>query len=215
MLRRIDEIFAETARQTGIADLDGRVRSAFESVPRHRFVSSAAQDFAYRDSAFSIGYGQTISQPFIVALMTQLAEISDTAKVLEVGTGSGYQAAVLAELAHQVYSIEVVAELASAASALLAELGYDDVQVRCGDGFAGWAEHAPFDAILVTAATPRPPPPLVEQLARGGRMVLPLGRPAETQDLALLTKDDDGEVSIRSILPVVFVPMIRNRASNG
>jgi protein-L-isoaspartate(D-aspartate) O-methyltransferase len=215
MLERIAEIFAENARDTGIANLDERVRSAFDRVPRHRFMPASALDFAYRDTALSIGYGQTISQPFMVALMTQLVGISDTATVLEVGTGSGYQAAVLAELAHYVYSIEVVAQLASAASAVLAELGYDNVEVRCGDGFAGWAEHAPFDAILVTAATPRPPPLLVEQLARGGHMVVPLGRPAETQDLVLVTKDGGGEVAIRSVLPVAFVPLVRSEPGTG
>jgi protein-L-isoaspartate(D-aspartate) O-methyltransferase len=209
MVRRVSELMLATAPETGLDRLDARVCAAMEAVPRHRFVPTEARHRAYADCALPIGHGQTISQPFIVALMTQLAAISPDAKVLEVGTGSGYQAAVLGKLAARVHSIEIVPELTRRAHAVLAELGYENVEVRTGDGFAGWPEQAPFDVILVTAAAPEPPPPLVAQLRPGGRMVLPLGSPGGLQDLVLLCKRSDGEIEAVSELPVAFVPLTR------
>lgn len=210
MVRHVAELMAETASVTGIEKLDPRVREALARVPRHRFVPDDELDLAYADAALAIGCGQTISQPFVVALMTQLAALTATSDVLEIGTGSGYQAAVLAQLARRVYSIEIVPELARSAAATLRELEIDNVEVRCSDGFSGWEEHAPFDAILVTAATPQPPPPLVAQLACGGRMLIPLGEPWRTQDLVLLEKRTDGEIEIAHELPVAFVPFTRD-----
>lgn len=183
---------------------DPRVLDAMRKVPRHRFVPEAQRDAAYRDGPLPIGERQTISQPFIVAAMTELAGLDANSKVLEIGTGSGYQAAVLAEVAGSVYSIEIVPELARRAAAWLERAGYDAVQLREGDGYAGWPEAAPFDAILVTAAPPRVPEPLVEQLAVGGRMVIPVG--GLSQELLVLTRTETG-VERRSVFPVLFVPM--------
>ena len=215
MVRRVSEIMAATAPETGIEDLDDHVRAALEAVPRHRFVPAEMRERAYADAALPIGYGQTISQPFIVALMTQLASVSPGSIVLEVGTGSGYQAAVLAELAERVYSIEIVPELTRRASAVLTDLGYDNIEVRSGDGFCGWEEHAPFDVVLLTAAAPEVPPPLVEQLRPGGRMILPLGLPGGPQNLVLLTKQLDGGIEATCELPVAFVPLIREDLEAG
>jgi len=209
MVRHVAELMVATAPETGIAGLDPQVRGAMEAVPRHCFVPMGKQARAYADSPLAIGHGQTISQPFIVALMTQLAALSSSSIVLEVGTGSGYQAAVLAALARQVYTVEIVPELARSSASVLRELGVANVEVRCGDGYAGWEEHAPFDVILVTAATPEVPPPLVSQLAEGGRMVLPLGRASQTQDLVLLQKRADGTIETMHELPVAFVPLTR------
>ncbi len=211
MVRQVLAQVAATAAHTGVDALSPRVRAALEAVPRHRFVPEAVRDLAYDDSALPIDCDQTISQPFIVALMTQLAAPDEGSRVLDVGTGSGYQAAVLSALAGRVYTIETVPELARRAAALLAELSCDNVEVRCGDGFAGWEEHAPFDAILVAAATPEPPPPLVEQLARGGRLVVPLGEPFQIQELVLIRKREDGTVATVRELPVAFVPLTRSR----
>ncbi|MFW5877452.1 MAG: protein-L-isoaspartate(D-aspartate) O-methyltransferase [Myxococcota bacterium] len=183
---------------------DDRVLEAMARVPRHRFVPAAQRSQAYEDRPLSIGHDQTISQPYIVALMTQLAEVQEGDKVLEIGTGSGYQAAVLAELGAELYTIEIVEPLGKRARELLDELGYDDAHVRIGDGYAGWPEHAPYDAIVVTAAPPEIPAPLKEQLADGGRMVVPVGK--VTQELRVLTKTDDGLAEHKSI-PVRFVPM--------
>jgi protein-L-isoaspartate(D-aspartate) O-methyltransferase len=210
MVRQIGTLIAATAGETESQSLDDRVRAAFESVPRHRFVPESLLSSAYADTPLPIGHGQTISQPFIVALMTQLACVSPESNVLEVGTGSGYQAAILGELARCVYSIEIVPELAERADSLLKELGYTNVEVGCRDGFAGWEKHAPFDAILVTAAAPEPPPPLVEQLRPGGHMVLPIGLPRRTQELVLLSKRADGRVEALRELRVAFVPLTRD-----
>ncbi len=207
MVDRVAELMEATAPETGIEKLDSRVRRALEEVPRHRFVPEKMRRQAYADTALKIGYGQTISQPFIVALMTQLAEVSPDASVLEVGTGSGYQAAILGKLARRVHSIEIVPELAQRAASVLGELGYPNVEVRCSDGSEGWPELAPFDAILITAAGPEPPPPLIEQLAPGGRMVLPLGHPFQSQDLVLMRKQSDGAIEVVRELPVAFVPL--------
>ena len=188
---------------------DPKVLSAMETVERHRFVPAELQDQAYADRALPIGRGQTISQPYIVALMTELLELKPGARVLEVGTGSGYQAAVLSLLARHVYTVEIVEPLAREAEDRLRELGYTNVTVRAGDGYEGGAEHAPFDAIMVTAAPDHVPSPLVRQLAAGGRMVIPVGPVHAVQDLRLLVKRADGAVDSRSVLPVRFVPVTR------
>jgi protein-L-isoaspartate(D-aspartate) O-methyltransferase len=184
--------------------MDRQVLEAMRTVPRHLFVPREYRAEAYRDGPLPIGKGQTISQPYIVAIMTELLAIDSTSKVLEIGTGSGYQAAVLAEISDSVYTIEIIPELAQRADRLLDSLGYVDIHVKAGDGYLGWPEAAPFDAIIVTAAAPRIPEPLVEQLKMGGRMVIPVGD--FTQELMLLTKSDDGVVE-KSIIPVRFVPM--------
>jgi protein-L-isoaspartate(D-aspartate) O-methyltransferase len=181
-----------------------RVLNALRKVPRHEFVPVAARHDAYGDHPLPIGHGQTISQPYIVAFMTDALGLSGGEKVLEVGTGSGYQSAVLAEVARSVYSIEIVAPLAEEARERMARLGYRNVFVRAGDGYKGWAENAPFDAIIVTAAAPRIPEPLKAQLKDGGRLVIPVGE--STQELVLLTRRGD-TFEERRVLPVVFVPM--------
>ncbi len=197
----------------GEPEISQGVLDALSRVPRHRFVPPAQRPHAYLDQPLPIGFGQTISQPYIVALMTELARVDAGSHVLEVGTGCGYQAAVLAELAGRVFSIELVDELAEEASERLARLGYGNVEVRAGDGWHGWAEHAPFDAILVTAAAPEVPPALLEQLALGGRLVVPVGEPgAFAQRLELLEKDEAGVVSRRTVAPVAFVPLRRRRS---
>ena len=184
---------------------DERVLNAMSSVPRHLFVPDAYKSQAYEDYPLSIGYGQTISQPYIVAYMTEMLQLAGDEKVLEIGTGSGYQAAVLAECAKEVYSIEIIEPLCKSAARLLADLGYSNCHVRCGDGYAGWPEEAPFDAIIVTAAPPKMPRTLVRQLASGGRMIIPIG--SYYQQLKLVSKDANGRVSEKKLLPVRFVPM--------
>jgi len=181
------------------------VLRAMARVPRHRFVAAELANAAYDDHPLPIGHGQTISQPYIVALMTQLIAPTPRSRVLEVGTGSGYQAAVLAELCKEVYGIEIVKPLADEARARLTALGYKNVTVRHGDGYRGWKEHAPFDAILVAAAASHVPQPLVEQLAPGGRLVMPVGD--HFQELLVIHKQGDGSLQRRSVIPVVFVPM--------
>ncbi|HLE71098.1 MAG TPA: protein-L-isoaspartate(D-aspartate) O-methyltransferase [Vicinamibacteria bacterium] len=190
---------------------DPRVLAAMGRVPRHLFVPAALRFRAYADHPLPIGNGQTISQPYIVALMTQLAEVEADDVVLEIGTGSGYQAAVLSEIVREVATIEIVPELADTARTRLAELGYKDVTVRTGDGYLGWKEKAPFDAILVTAAAPEVPPPLVEQLAPGAILVIPVGPQSQVQSLLRIEKAADGTTVTREILPVVFVPLVRER----
>jgi len=185
-----------------------RVLAAMRKVPRHRFVPAHAAAGAYEDHPLPIGHGQTISQPYIVAYMSEALEVTAQHKVLEIGTGSGYQAAILGELAKQVYTIEIVAPLADRARDVLKTLGYRNVQVRTGDGYAGWPEHAPFDRIIVTAAPDHVPQPLVDQLAMNGRMVIPVGR--DYQEMVILTKTDRGVVQKRTI-PVRFVPLVREK----
>jgi len=185
------------------------VLAAMRKVPRHEFVPEFARPHAYDDRPLPIGEGQTISQPYIVALMTDLARLKPGERVLEVGTGSGYQAAVLAEVGAEVYTIEILEPLARSAAARLKRLGYEKVEVKAGDGYLGWKEHAPFDAILVTAAAEPVPPPLIEQLKPGGRLVMPLGQPWETQVLVVIEKDASGKTRTRRIAPVVFVPLTR------
>lgn len=191
---------------------DPRVLDAMRAVQRHRLVPAHLAAEAYDDRPLPIGHGQTISQPYIVALMTQLAAVSPTDRVLEVGTGSGYQAAVLAELAAQVYTVEIVAPLAQQAARDLRALGYDNIEVRAGDGYAGWPEHAPFDAIVVTAAPARIPAPLLEQLKPGGRLVIPVGPLHSAQELRLVEKQADGSVRERGVVPVRFVPLTGDAA---
>jgi protein-L-isoaspartate(D-aspartate) O-methyltransferase len=186
---------------------DPRVLQAMRTVPRHRLVPADVAAEAYADRPLPIGHGQTISQPYIVALMTQLADVAPGDRVLEVGTGSGYQAAVLAELAEEVYTVEIVAPLGERAARDLRALGYGNVEVRVGDGYAGWPEHAPYDAIVVTAAPQRIPAPLLEQLRPGGRLVIPVGPMHAAQELRVVEKDDDGDLRERSVVPVRFVPL--------
>jgi protein-L-isoaspartate(D-aspartate) O-methyltransferase len=190
---------------------DARVLVTLREVPRHRFVPSSEQPYAYEDGPLPIGHGQTISQPYIVALMTELARPAVTDRVLEIGTGSGYQAAVLARLVSHVYTIEIVAPLARAAETRLRELGYRNVTVRAGDGYLGWPESAPFDIIMVTAAPDHIPQPLLAQLKPDGRMVVPLGPAATVQELRLIEKDASGELRTTAVTPVKFVPLLRSR----
>ena len=211
--RLVQEIELETrATQglTGLPRLSPPVLAAIGRVPRHEFVPDDLQRCAYRDGPLPIGYGQTISQPFVVALMTELAALSKTSRALEIGTGCGYQTALLAELAGEVYTIELVPELAAAARLRLLRLGYTQVNARGGDGYLGWPEAAPFDAIVVTAAAPAVPPPLVEQLKPGGRMVIPVGRAYHSQELMRLEKDGTGAVHEWAVLPVAFVPLVHD-----
>jgi protein-L-isoaspartate(D-aspartate) O-methyltransferase len=187
--------------------LDKRVSDALETVPRHEFVPDNERPYAYINRPLSIGFGQTISQPYIVAIMTDLLKLKKTDRVLEVGTGSGYQAAILAELADSVYTIEIIEPLAVRAAANLKRAGYDAVHTRTGDGYYGWEEAAPFDGIVVTAVASHIPPPLIKQLKPGGRMVIPVGAQFMTQYLVLVTKDVDEKITTRQILPVSFVPL--------
>jgi protein-L-isoaspartate(D-aspartate) O-methyltransferase len=187
---------------------DEAVLKAMGAVKRHLFVPPGQTDEAYADRPLPIGYGQTISQPYMVAYMTEVIKPHPAAKALEVGTGSGYQAAVLAGIIKEVYTIEIVPELGQAAAKRLKSLGYDNVQVKVADGYYGWKEHGPFDAIVVTAAAEYVPPPLIEQLKEGGRMVIPIGSPFMTQMLMLVEKKK-GKAVTRSLMPVIFVPFTR------
>ena len=189
-------------RDRGIAD--EAVLAAITAVPRHRFVPAELAPNAYDDRPLPIGYNQTISQPYVVAFMTEAAALRPESQVLEIGTGSGYQAAVLAEIANRVYTIEIVPDLAERSGALLANLGYDNIEARAGDGYRGWPSEAPFDAIVVTAAPDHVPPALVEQLAVGARLVIPVGN--FFQDILIVTKTETGTTT-ESVLPVRFVPM--------
>lgn len=207
MLAAISESVRESASYTGRAQLSARVMSAMGSVPREEFVLPAYRRLAYDNTPLPIEAGQTISQPLIVALMTDLLDPQPDDVVLEVGTGSGYQAAVLAGLVEHVYSVEIVEELAASAAAVLDRLGYDNVSVRAGDGYAGWPEHAPFDGIIVTAAAAEIPPPLLAQLKPGGKLVIPVGAEHGYQELLLIETGEDGEIRERSVLPVRFVPL--------
>ncbi len=208
MLDDIVAITRETRGETGRGQLNDRVLKAMSRVPRHRFVLPHDEPYAYENRPLPIGHGQTISQPFIVALMTDLLDLKESDKVLEIGTGCGYQAAVLAELAREVYTIELVEPLGKDAAARLATLGYRNVSARVGDGYRGWREAAPFDAIVVTAAPPVVPPALGEQLKPGGRLVVPVGAQHAGQDLLLIHKQADGSTVSRNVLPVRFVPLV-------
>jgi protein-L-isoaspartate(D-aspartate) O-methyltransferase len=187
------------------------VLRVLRAVPRHLFIPESRRQAAYEDHPVPIGHGATISQPYIVALMTELLEPAPTQKVLEIGTGSGYQAAVLAKLTSHVYSIEIVPELAKSAAATLKSLGYSNVTVRHGDGYKGWPEEAPFDRIIVTAAPPEIPKTLLDQLKPGGKLVAPVGSSVFGQELVVAEKSREGKVRTRSIIPVAFVPMVPGR----
>lgn len=204
--KMVEEILADIAANRESTPSPD-VIAAMEKVERHRFVPSWLAAFAYINRPLPIGHGQTISQPVIVALMTDLINVKAGDKVLEIGTGSGYQAAVLAEIVESVYSIEIIEPLGKEAAERLKSLGYDNVKVGVGDGYYGWPEAAPFDAIVVTAAASHVPPPLIKQLKPGGRMVIPLGAHFMTQYLMLVEKHMDGSVTSRQILPVGFVPL--------
>lgn len=207
MVRDIEYQIPLASGVLGRDTLDRRVLAAMRKVPRHEFVPADEVPYAYDDGPLPIGCGQTVSQPFIVALMTDLLRTRPDHVVLEVGTGSGYQSAVLSQLVKQVYSTEIHCELADKARERLSRLAYRNVEIRCGDGYYGWNEFAPFDGIIVTAAAPHVPPPLVEQLKPGGRLLIPLGWPHLPQELLLLEKGVDGQVTSRDVLSVAFVPL--------
>ncbi len=211
MLDAIRDSTRDTADYTGSTRLAARVLEAMASVPRHAFVGEELQSRAYVNSALPITHGQTISQPFIVALMTDFLSPQPEHVVLEVGTGSGYQAAVLSGLVEHIYSIEIIAGLSESAGRVLNELGYDNISLRVGDGYAGWPERAPFDSIIVTAAAPHIPAPLVEQLKPGGRMIIPVDNGRGFQQLILVEKKADGSTRERDVLPVRFVPLTGER----
>jgi len=212
MVAEIETMYAETRAETGRAAMSPAVRTAMGRVERHRLVPASQESLAYRNHPLPIGSGQTISQPYIVALSTDLIDPQPHHVVLDVGTGSGYQAAVLAEVVRQVYSIEIVDALAKSARRSLDALGYRNIEVRTGDGYLGWPAHAPFDGIVVAAAAPRVPQALVEQLRPGGKMVIPVGGEFGVQYLMLVTKRADGGFDERRVLPVRFVPLVPGAA---
>jgi protein-L-isoaspartate(D-aspartate) O-methyltransferase len=207
MLEEIAALARETAPETGRGALSARVMAALEAVPRHEFVPAEARHRAYDNRPLPIGHGQTISQPFIVALMSEFMDVRPGDRVLEIGTGSGYQAAVLAQLAGTVYTVEVIEPLAREARGRFERLGYRNIVARTGDGYQGWAEHAPFDAIMVTAAPREVPQPLIDQLNTGGRLVVPVGGQLAGQSLLLIEKQADGTITRRTVLAVRFVPL--------
>jgi protein-L-isoaspartate(D-aspartate) O-methyltransferase len=206
----LEEIAADvrlTSESLNTVALDPRVLEAMGSVPRHELVPEELRDVAYENRPLPIGHGQTISQPYIVAIMTDLLKLESGQRALEIGTGSGYQAAILGQLGAEVYTIEIIEELGDQARRDLDRLGYKNIEVRIGDGYYGWEERAPFDAIVVTAAASHIPPPLIKQLRNGGRMVIPVGSRFMVQQLLLVEKDEAGKVTTRQILPVRFVPL--------
>jgi protein-L-isoaspartate(D-aspartate) O-methyltransferase len=207
MIELIQRDFRATASELGHGALEERLAAALDAAPRHEFVHTDLARHAYENRPLPIGYGQTISQPYIVAAMTQVLNLRANERALEVGTGSGYQAAILAELGVRVFTIEIIPALGKSARTRLQRLGYRRIETRIGDGYYGWPEQAPFDAIIVTAATNHIPPPLLEQLKTGGRMVIPIGNPFGAQQLVLATKDEQGRVTTRRLLPVRFVPL--------
>ena len=218
----IDALIAEieadvrvAERHLGKSALDPRVMAALRKVPRAEFVPPARRAEAYVNAPLPIGFGQTISQPFIVAVMTDALELTPGDRVLEIGTGCGYQTAILAELVAEVFSVEILAELATAAQARLRDMGYANVRVRNGDGREGWPEEAPFDAVIVTAAAREIPEPLLAQLKPGGRMVIPVGNTMIGQSLTRVTKNEDGKIEKQALLPVAFVPLVRGGKSRG
>lgn len=222
MIEDINELARLTARYTNIGEFDKDVMKTIEKIDRSKFVPDFVKRDAFRNQPLPIGHGQTISQPYIVALMTHLLDVQDSDRVLEIGTGSGYQAAVLAELAKDVFTIEIVPELAKSAAKLLKELEYENVAVKEGDGWFGWPDAAPFDKIIVTAVAEEIPPQLIKQLKVGGLIVMPVGDSEGSQDLMLGNKQEDGTLDSISVLPVQFVPLtgegvltIRTPESNG
>jgi protein-L-isoaspartate(D-aspartate) O-methyltransferase len=211
MLRDIERELQLTRRLIGRDRFAQPVMAAMREVPREAFVPEQERRFAFDNGPLPIGCGQTISQPYIVALMTDLLDAGEQSVVLEIGTGSGYQAAVLSRVVRQVYSLEIIETLSLRAQETLDLLGYDNVACRCDDGYHGWPEHAPYDGILVTAAAPSMPVPLVEQLKPGGRMVIPVGLPYGYQELMLVEKDGDARLHETEVLGVAFVPLTRKR----
>ncbi len=207
MLAAIRDMAATTPLDTGGEAMSESVMAVMGRVPRHEFVPERMKPLAYLNRPLPIGHGQTISQPYIVALMTDLLDVDAEDVVLEVGTGSGYQAAVLGELVRKVYTVEVIAPLGEQAAGRLARLKYDNIESRVADGYYGWEEHAPFDGIMVTAAAGHVPPPLIRQLKRGGRMLIPVGGRFLTQYLMIVEKDEQGAVTTSQVLPVRFVPL--------
>jgi len=207
MIREIETDVESTSLYLNKKALDSRVMKAMAKVPRHEFVPMESRGAAYENRPLAIGYGQTISQPYIVALMTDLLQLNDNDRALEIGTGSGYQAAILSELVHSVYTIEIIEPLGRQAQKRLQQLGYDNTQVRIGDGYYGWQDAAPFDAIIVTAAASHIPPPLIQQLKPGGHMVIPVGSRFMVQQLLLVEKGQSNRITTRQILPVRFVPL--------
>lgn len=207
MLWDIEVEYQYTVNDTGKSAPDIQTLEAFKQVPRHKFVPEVEDHLAYIDHALPIGRGQTISQPFIVALMTELLNPQRDHKILEIGTGSGYQAAILAQLVKEVYSVEIISELARHAELKLQELGYHNIHIKTDDGYNGWQEHAPFDGIIITAATPHIPYPLLEQLKPNGVMVAPIGASHSSQQLCVISKEKNGAVKMEKKLDVVFVPM--------
>lgn len=207
MLWDIEVEYQYTENETGKSAPAIQVLNALRHVPRHEFVPEAEGHIAYIDHALPIGRGQTISQPFIVALMTELLNPKQDHSILEIGTGSGYQAAILAQLVKQVYSVEIISDLARHAELILKQLGYNNIQIKTDDGYEGWQEHAPYDGIIITAATPHIPYPLLEQLKPEGVMVVPIGREHSSQQLCVVTKEANGAIKMEKKLDVVFVPL--------
>jgi protein-L-isoaspartate(D-aspartate) O-methyltransferase len=207
MIRLIEQDVRETSLYLDKAHLDPRVIEVMGQVQRHQFVPLAVREKAYENRPLPIGYGQTISQPYIVAIMTDLISPEPEAQALEVGTGSGYQAAVLSHLVRKVYTMEIVEPLGKQAIERLERLGYDNIEVSIADGYYGWETHAPFDIIIVTAAASHIPPPLIKQLKPGGKMIIPVGSRFMTQQLILIEKEADEQTTLRQILPVRFVPL--------
>jgi protein-L-isoaspartate(D-aspartate) O-methyltransferase len=208
MVSEVEAMYAETRPETGLARMSPAVRAAMGKGERHRLVPAPHRGGAYRNHPLPIGSGQTISQPYIVALSTDLLGLTSSSVVLDVGTGSGYQAAVLAEIGSKVYSIEIIPSLGNEARKRLEELGYGNIEIKIGDGYQGWPEKAPFDAIVVTAAAPQVPPALVAQLKPGGRMVIPVGGSSDLQYLQIIVKRADGGYDEKRVLPVRFVPLV-------
>ena len=202
-----DRMVSKQIEARGVSD--GKTLSAMRKVQRHRFVPTSQSSYAYDDRPLPIGHGQTISQPFIVAYMTAQLNLKRDSKVLEIGTGSGYQAAILSVIADSVFTIEIIEELGKTAKQRFNKLDYENIYVKLDDGYHGWKEHSPFDAIIVTAAAGHIPPPLIDQLAEGGRMIIPVGAPLSTQQLMLVTKSKGGKIRTESLMPVIFVPFRR------
>lgn len=208
MLDAIESEVMFTSNHIGKSKLEPKVMAAMSNTPREKFIPAPYVNYAYDNRSLPIGYDQTISQPYIVALMTDLLQLEADDVVLEIGTGSGYQAAVLSQLCKQVYTVEYVSELAEMAKTRLDKLGYHNIEVRTGNGYDGCAEYSPYDAVIVTAAAPQIPEPLIEQLTPGGRMVIPVGRPYTYQKLVLVEKDDAGKIKKKDVLGVLFVPFV-------
>lgn len=215
MLNTIEREVHYTRSLIGKNALDPRVMAAMAAVPRERFVPPELRSLAFDNGPLPIGHGQTISRPYIVALMTDLLQLAPEHSVLEVGTGSGYQTAVLAQLARKVFTMELIAELGEASMQRLQRLDYTNIEYRTGNGYQGWPEHAPYDAIIVTAAAPYVPEALIDQLKPGGRLVLPVGLPYMHQELMLVTRDEQGEIGTREILGVSFVPLVGDSAPDA